>query len=53
MEHFIYVSQQSYPFEGTVRENILTASLDSDDGVFFAAKKASSHDFIMSFSNGI
>lgn len=31
MEHFTYVTHQSYLFEGTVRENLLIASPGSDD----------------------
>lgn len=37
MEHFTYVSHQSYLFKGTVRENLLMACPNAGDGALWAA----------------
>jgi ATP-binding cassette subfamily B protein len=48
-----YVSQDSYLFYGTVRENIAYGTFDaSDEEVVEAAKAAEAHEFIMNLSEG-
>jgi len=48
-----FVGQQTFLFEGTVRENILYGQPGaSEDEVIAAAKAASAHDFIMSLPDG-
>lgn len=37
MKHFTYVSHQSYLFKGTVRENLLMACPNAEDGALWAA----------------
>lgn len=47
-----FVLQDSYLFEGTIRENIRFGRLDaSDEEVIEAAKKANAHSFIMKLPN--
>ena len=48
-----YVPQDSYLFEGTIRENILYGKVGaSNDNVIDAAKAAFAHDFIMTLPKG-
>ena len=48
-----YVPQDSYMFEGTIRENILYGKMGaSDDDVTDAAKAAFAHDFIVALPKG-
>jgi ATP-binding cassette subfamily B protein len=48
-----YVSQDTYLFKGTIRDNIAIGKLGaSDDEVIAAAKAAHAHDFIMKFDDG-
>ncbi len=48
-----YVSQETFMFYGTVRENISYGTFDaSDDDVVEAAKAAEAHDFIMNLPEG-
>lgn len=50
---FGMVLQDSWLFNGTVRENISYGSSNiSDDAIYSAAKKAMVHDFIMTLPNG-
>lgn len=48
-----YVSQESYLFDNTIKENIRFGKLDAtDEEVIEAAKKAYAHDFILELENG-
>jgi ATP-binding cassette subfamily B protein len=48
-----YVSQDTFLFDGTVRENIRYGTFDaSDEAVEDAARKAEAHDFIQNLSDG-
>ena len=48
-----YVPQESYLFQGTVRDNIMLGRPEaSEDDMIEAAKLANAHDFIMSFPEG-
>lgn len=48
-----YVSQESYLFDNTIKENIRFGKLDAtDDEVIEAAHKAYAHDFITELENG-
>lgn len=48
-----FVLQNSFLFEGTIRENIRYGRLDAtDEEVIEAAKNANAHDFIMRLPNG-
>lgn len=48
-----YVTQETYLFHDSIRDNIRIAKLDAtDEEVIRAAKKASIHDFIVSLPNG-
>lgn len=47
------VTQDTYLFNGTIRENLLYAKFDAtDDELIDACKKANIHDFIMAQPNG-
>lgn len=51
--HMGFVLQNSFLFEGTIRENIRYGRLDAtDEEVIEAAKNANAHDFIMRLPNG-
>lgn len=48
-----YMTQETYLFHGTIRDNLLIGKLDaSEEEVIAAAKKAAIHDFIVSLPNG-
>lgn len=48
-----YVTQDTYLFHDSIKNNIKIAKLDaSDDEIITACKKASIHDFITSLANG-
>jgi len=48
-----YVSQESYLFDNSIKENIRFGKLDAtDEEVIEAAKKAYAHDFITELENG-
>lgn len=48
-----YVSQDTFLFHGTVKENILYGNMDATDNqIVAAAKLAEAHDFIVSLSEG-
>lgn len=48
-----YVPQESYLFQGSVRDNILLGRTDATkEDVIEAAKLANAHDFIMEFADG-
>lgn len=52
-ENIGFVSQDTYLFHGTIKENILYGSFDKTmDEVVEAAKFAEAHNFIMSFEKG-
>ncbi|WP_254546412.1 ABC transporter ATP-binding protein [Halomarina pelagica] len=51
--HVGYVSQDTFLFYGTVRENIAYATFDADDeAIVAAAKAAEAHDFIRNLPDG-
>ncbi len=48
-----FVTQQTHLFHDSIKNNLLIAKADADDGeIQSACKKASVHDFIMSLPNG-
>lgn len=48
-----YVPQEPYLFQGTIRDNIMTGSLNASEAEMIeAAKQANAHEFIMSFEQG-
>ncbi|MFB6125488.1 MAG: ABC transporter ATP-binding protein [Halanaeroarchaeum sp.] len=52
-EHVGYVSQNTFLFYGTVRENIAYGSFDADEGdIVAAAKAAEAHEFIRNLPEG-
>lgn len=52
-DNIAYIPQDSYLFEGTIRENIGYGKIDStDEEIIQAAKKAYAHDFIMTMPGG-
>jgi len=52
-QQIAYVSQDTYLFKGTIRDNIAVGKQGAtDDEVFAAAKAAYAHDFISSFDDG-
>jgi ATP-binding cassette, subfamily B, bacterial len=52
-EHISVVSQESFLFNGTVRENILYGRLNATDAELVAASRAANcHDFISKLPNG-
>lgn len=52
-EHMGIVTQDSFLFGSSVKDNIRMAKLDAtDDEIIAAAKRAFAHDFICSLSNG-
>ena len=52
-EHFAYVPQEPYLFEGSVRENIRMGKLDaSEEEIVRAARMANAHEFIRKLEKG-
>ncbi|RKQ32648.1 ABC transporter ATP-binding protein [Oceanobacillus halophilus] len=52
-QHMAFVLQDSFLFQGTIRENIRYGKLDaSDEDVVLAAKDANAHELIMKLSDG-
>lgn len=51
--HMVFVLQDTFLFQGTVKDNIRYGRLDATDtAVIDAAKQANAHDFIMRLPNG-
>lgn len=51
--HMAFVLQDSFLFQGTIRENIRYGRLDaSDEEVIFSAKQANPHEFILALPDG-
>lgn len=52
-ENISYLSQDTYLFKGTIRENLKVAKRDaSEKDLILACKKANIYDFILSLENG-
>ncbi len=52
-EHIGMVTQETYLFHATIRQNIAYGKMDADEAeIIAAAKKANIHDFIMTLPNG-